>query len=76
MSEWTAKELAGKAKRPKVWEKLQQDGTCEDHRPSIYVISQAIDLLESEGNLEAANRVKVFRGHRRENTVDIDDYDS
>jgi hypothetical protein len=76
MSVWTPKELAGKAKRPKVWEKLQQDGTCEEHRPSICVINQAIDLLESEGNLEAAARVKVFRGYRREDIADIDDYDS
>ena len=43
MSVWTTKELAGKAKRPKVWKKLEREGVCEKHRPS----DAAIESLPS-----------------------------
>ena len=71
MSVWTAKELAGKAKRPKVWEKLKRQGVCEKHRPSIQRIDAAIELLEANGAPEAADRLKAFRGYRREELHEI-----
>jgi hypothetical protein len=75
MSAWTTKELANKARHPEVWKRLLDAGICEEHRPSRSVIDEAIQLLESEGNLEAAERVRVFRGYRREDMQDILCYD-
>lgn len=73
---WTAYELAKRAQRPKAWEKLLQEGTCEKNWPHDGVaVAEAIRLLKADHQYEAIDRIESYIASSQEEIHSLIGYD-
>jgi len=69
---WSCNDLVDKAKRPKVWKKLERSEAIADHWPDQDVVKAAVEKLRADGNDDAADRIESNKASQREDMLDTD----